>query len=127
MTEEMKSLHKNQTCKLVKPYKRQKIIGCKWVFMKKEIISDVVSVKHKACLVAKGYCHTEVLTSTKYSLRLWSAPLSACYSHGYLVWSETRANLMWKWLFFMASLRGRSLCISQRDSLLKAKKITCAS
>jgi len=29
MTEEMKSLHKNQTWELVKPPKGQKIVGCK--------------------------------------------------------------------------------------------------
>jgi len=31
-----------------------------------------------------------------------------------------------KTTFFMASLKSRSLYISQRDSLLKAKKTTCA-
>ena len=31
MTEEMESLHKNQTRELVKPPREQKIIGCKWV------------------------------------------------------------------------------------------------
>ena len=30
MTEEMESLHKNQTWELVKPPRGQKIIGCKW-------------------------------------------------------------------------------------------------
>ena len=39
MTEEMESLHKNQIWELVKPPRGQKIIGCKWVFKKKEGIS----------------------------------------------------------------------------------------
>ncbi|TXG57722.1 hypothetical protein EZV62_015551 [Acer yangbiense] len=36
MSEEIESLHKNQTWELVKPPKGQKIISCKWVFKKKE-------------------------------------------------------------------------------------------
>ncbi|GKV31446.1 hypothetical protein SLEP1_g40131 [Rubroshorea leprosula] len=36
MIEEIESLHKNQTWKLVKPPKGQRIVGCKWVFMRKE-------------------------------------------------------------------------------------------
>ncbi|KAJ8640321.1 hypothetical protein MRB53_017015 [Persea americana] len=36
MGEEIESLHKNQTWELVKPPKGQKIVGCKWVFKKKE-------------------------------------------------------------------------------------------
>jgi len=43
MTEEMKSLHKNQTWELVKPPMGWKIIGCKWVFKKKEGIPDTES------------------------------------------------------------------------------------
>ena len=54
MTEEMKSLHKNQIWELVKPPRGQKIIGYKWVF-KKEGIPGAESVRYKACLVAKGY------------------------------------------------------------------------
>ncbi|GKV22644.1 hypothetical protein SLEP1_g32496 [Rubroshorea leprosula] len=36
MTKEIKSLHKNQTWKLVMPPKGQRIVGCKWVFRRKE-------------------------------------------------------------------------------------------
>ena len=59
MTEKMESLHKNQTWELVKPPRGQKIVGCKWVFMKKEGIPGVESVGYKARLVAKGYNQTE--------------------------------------------------------------------
>ena len=59
MTEEMKSLHKNQTWELVKPPMGWKIIGCKWVFKKKEGIPDTESVRYKARLVAKGYSQIE--------------------------------------------------------------------
>ena len=59
MTEEMESLHKNQTWELVKLSRGQKIIGCKWVFKKKEGIPGVESVRYKVRLVAKGYSQTE--------------------------------------------------------------------
>ena len=59
MTEEMESLHKNQTWELVKPPRGQKIIGCKWVFKKKEGIPSVESIRYKARLVAKGYSQKE--------------------------------------------------------------------
>ena len=55
MTEEMKSLHKNQTWELVKPPGGQKIVSCKWVFKKKEGIPGTESVRYKARLVAKVY------------------------------------------------------------------------
>ena len=59
MTEEMESLHKNQTWELVKLPRGQKIIGYKWVFKKKEGISGAESIRYKARLVAKGYSQTE--------------------------------------------------------------------
>ena len=43
----------------MKPLRGQKIIGCKWVFKKKEEIPGAKSVRYKACLVAKGYSQTE--------------------------------------------------------------------
>jgi hypothetical protein len=55
MTKEMESLHKNQTWDLVELLERKKTIGCKWVFKKKEAISEKWGEKFKACLVAKGY------------------------------------------------------------------------
>ena len=55
MGEEMESLHKNQTWELVKPSKGQKIVGCKWVFKKKEGSLEVEAAKYKSRLVAKGF------------------------------------------------------------------------
>ncbi|KAG9442249.1 hypothetical protein H6P81_018103 [Aristolochia fimbriata] len=55
MNEKMESLHKNQTWKLVKPPKGKKIMGCKWVFKRKEGIPGVEDARYKARLVAKGY------------------------------------------------------------------------
>jgi hypothetical protein len=34
---------------------RKRAIGCKWVFKKKEAVSEKGGEKFKACLVAKGY------------------------------------------------------------------------
>lgn len=39
MLEEMASLQKNKTWKLVKLPKGKKAIGCKWIFRKKEALS----------------------------------------------------------------------------------------
>ena len=55
MTEEMESLHKNQTWELVELPKRKMALGCKWVFKKKEAISKKGGENFKARLVAKGY------------------------------------------------------------------------
>jgi hypothetical protein len=51
MAEEMESLHKNQTWDLVELPERK--IGCKWVFKKKEAVSEKGGEKFKARLVAK--------------------------------------------------------------------------
>lgn len=59
MSEEIESLHKNHTWELVKPPKGQKIIGCKWVFKKKEGIPGVEAARFKARLVSKGYSQRE--------------------------------------------------------------------
>ena len=59
MGEEIESLHKNQTWELVKPPKGQKIVGCKWVFKKKEGTPGVEDTRFKARLVAKGYTQRE--------------------------------------------------------------------
>lgn len=55
MTEEIESLHKNQTWELVRPPTDQKIVGCKWVFKKKQGTPGVEDLRYKARLVAKGY------------------------------------------------------------------------
>ena len=57
MEEEMQSLHKNQTWELVKLPKEKRAIGCKWVYKKKEVVSEKEGEKFKAHLVEKGYSH----------------------------------------------------------------------
>ena len=51
----MQSLHKNQTYELVELPKGKRAIGCKWVYKKKEVISENEGEMFKARLVAKGY------------------------------------------------------------------------
>ena len=55
MEEEMQSLHKNQTWELVELLKGKRAIGCKWVYKKKEVVSEKDDEKFKAHLVAEGY------------------------------------------------------------------------
>ena len=59
MNEEMESLHKNGTWTLVQPPKGKKIVGCKWVFKKKEVASGVEDARYKARLVAKGFSQVQ--------------------------------------------------------------------
>ena len=49
MKEELESLHKNHTWKLVEKPIDQKIVGCKWIYKKKD------GIRFKARLVAKGF------------------------------------------------------------------------
>jgi hypothetical protein len=55
MAEEMESLHENQMWELVELLERKKVIGCKWVFKKKAVVSEERGEKVKAHLVAKDY------------------------------------------------------------------------
>uniref|UniRef100_A0A2N9EW59 Integrase catalytic domain-containing protein n=1 Tax=Fagus sylvatica TaxID=28930 RepID=A0A2N9EW59_FAGSY len=55
MVEENKSLSKNKTWELTELPKGKKPIGCKWVFKKKEAVSEKEGERFKARLVAKGY------------------------------------------------------------------------
>jgi hypothetical protein len=55
MVEEMESLHKNQTWDLVELSERKRAIGCKWMFKKKEAVSEKWGENFKSRLVAKGY------------------------------------------------------------------------
>ena len=57
--EEMESLQKNKTWELVKLPKGKKAIGCKWIFYKKEALSEKECENFKARLVAKGYSQRE--------------------------------------------------------------------
>ena len=55
MVEEIQSLHKNQTWDLVELLEGKRAIGCKWVYKKKEVVSEKNGEKFTARLVAKGY------------------------------------------------------------------------
>ena len=59
MLEEMESLQKNKTWELVKLPKGKKAIGCKWIFRKRETLSEKEGEKFKARLMAKGYSQRE--------------------------------------------------------------------
>ena len=51
----MESLNKNKTWEYSELPKGKKLIGCKWVFRKKEVVSEKEEERFKARLVAKGY------------------------------------------------------------------------
>ena len=51
MAEEIESLHKNQTWDLVELSERKRKIRCKWVFKKKEAVSENGEEKFKARLI----------------------------------------------------------------------------
>jgi hypothetical protein len=55
MVEENEFLSKNKTWELTELPKGKKPIGCKWVFKKKEAVSEKEGERFKARLVAKGY------------------------------------------------------------------------
>ena len=59
MSEEMQSLDKYSVRELVSKPKDRKIVGCKWVFRKKEGTHEGDAVRYKARLVAKGYSQKE--------------------------------------------------------------------
>ncbi|XP_060190311.1 G-type lectin S-receptor-like serine/threonine-protein kinase At5g24080 [Lycium barbarum] len=55
MTEEMKSLHKNQTWDLVSLLKGKRTVDCKWVFRKKDGFPGVEDARYKAILSPRQY------------------------------------------------------------------------
>ncbi|KAK3012492.1 hypothetical protein RJ639_008516 [Escallonia herrerae] len=59
MSEGMKSLYKNQMWELVKSSVSHKIVGCKWVYKKKEGIHGMKNAWYKARLVTKGFTWRE--------------------------------------------------------------------
>jgi hypothetical protein len=71
VAEEMESLHKNQTWDLVELPERKSKIGCKWVFKKKEAVSEKGGEKFKARLVAIVIHYKKGLIMKKYFLQ-WS-------------------------------------------------------
>ena len=59
MKEEMASLYKNNTWKLVSKQVGTKVIGCRWIFKRKQGIPSVEPARFKARIVTKGYSQVE--------------------------------------------------------------------
>jgi len=59
IAEEMSSLYKNDTWELTELSKRKKVIGCKWVYVKKQGSLKDDTIRYKARSVAKGYAQRE--------------------------------------------------------------------
>ena len=55
----MQSLKKIKTWKLTQLLKGRKVIGCKWVFAKKEGFPSIEDIRYKESLVVKGYAQKE--------------------------------------------------------------------
>ena len=70
MDEEIESLMKNETWKLIVRPEKMKTVSCKWIFKVKEYISNAEPSRFKARLVARGFTKREGLISMKSSLQL---------------------------------------------------------
>uniref|UniRef100_A0A2N9H173 CCHC-type domain-containing protein n=1 Tax=Fagus sylvatica TaxID=28930 RepID=A0A2N9H173_FAGSY len=70
MVEENESLSKNKTWELTELPKGKKPIGCKWVFKKKEAVSEKEGERFKARLVAKGYSQRHGIDYDE--IRIWN-------------------------------------------------------
>ena len=55
MQEEIKSLYKNQTWRLVERPANQKVVGCKWIFKRKQEAVRNDKIRFKARLVVQGF------------------------------------------------------------------------
>jgi len=62
MEQEMESLNRNQTWKSIDLSKNSKVIGCKWVFRKKD------NERYETRLVTKGYAQKEDIDYNEFSL-----------------------------------------------------------
>ena len=67
MVEELESLKKNNTWELVQLPKDKMVVGCKWVYGKKEVVSEKDIEKYKARLWQKGTYRGKESTTTKFS------------------------------------------------------------
>ncbi|KAH9751019.1 hypothetical protein KPL71_014114 [Citrus sinensis] len=65
MKEEIESLYKNNTWKLVKKPDNMKVVGCKWIYKIKPGIPRVEPERFKAMLFAKGYTQKEGIDFTE--------------------------------------------------------------
>ena len=67
MVDKTIALHDNDTGELVLLLSGKSVIGCWWVFTVKYLPDGTVK-RYKACLVAKAYTQTMVLTILSHSL-----------------------------------------------------------
>jgi hypothetical protein len=93
--EEMASIEENKTWALVDLPPGHRTIGLKWVYKLKRD-EKVVVVKHKACIVTKGYISSQGSTMTRHLLRSHGCSLCGCCS--------------------LSQLRGAGLCIKWMSS-----------
>ena len=54
MDEEIDTIERNETCKLIELPPKKQVIGVKWVYKTKCSVEDKID-RHKARLVVKGY------------------------------------------------------------------------
>ncbi|CAM8917368.1 unnamed protein product [Rhodiola kirilowii] len=59
MQEEIEYLNKNMTWEIVDMPSKARLVGCKWVFKRKDEIPGVEALRLKARLVAKGFTQKE--------------------------------------------------------------------
>lgn len=65
MTKETESLSKNQTWDLISLPKGKKPISCKWIFKRKEGVSNKEPLNFKARIVANGYSQKKAIDYDK--------------------------------------------------------------
>ena len=65
MDEEVESLMKNETWKLIKKPEKKKVVSCKWIYKIKEGIPGAEPRRFKARLVARGFTQREGIDFTE--------------------------------------------------------------
>ena len=86
MNEELHSLSKNKTWTLVDRSKNQQVVGCRWLFKRKEGITGSEKLRYKAKLVAKGYSQIHGVDFNEiYSLVLKHCSIRIIFMSSYLV------------------------------------------